>query len=365
MLHRALFLGPLLLAAFTLSACGKRDGDAARRQQPAAPLASAAPAPSATELSLPALPEVPIPDSEPQTEAKVRLGNLLFFDTRLSVDGSVSCYSCHQNEHGNGGGTPLAVGALNKQLTRHSPTIWNVGYLPAHYWDGRAATLEDQALGAWAGGNMGVGKDGLEVKAKELAALPDYAAAFAAAFPGEPVSPRLVARALSAYERTLVCRDTAYDRFAAGDKNALDAEQRAGLELFLGKAMCSACHAPPHFSVAYAPPGAYFNVGVGTQGVPREQVDVGRMAVSKNEADFAAFKPPTLRNVTRSAPYFHDGHVASLREAIRLMATGGYPNERLSPLLADRKLTEEELDALVAFLGALECGGKLEPLKRP
>lgn len=308
---------------------------------------------------MPKLPPVSIPSDNPQSEAKIALGKKLFFEKRLSVDGSVSCYSCHMDENGNGGATPLAIGAKNTPLTRHSPTIWNVGYLPALYWDGRSKSLEAQALGAWGGGNMGVGADNLDKKAREIALLPDYKAAFAAVFPGEKIDKDHVAKALSAYERTLVCDDTAYDRFAAGDTKALSESALAGLHLFMGKGMCAACHAPPHFTTAAMGAGAFFNIGVGTKDVPEDKVDIGRMKVTERESDWAAFKPPTLRNVSRSAPYFHDGHVKTLREAVTLMAGGGYDNKNKSPLVSDKHLSGQELDQLVAFLEALECPGRL------
>lgn len=312
---------------------------------------------------MPKLPPVPVVSDNPQSEAKIALGKKLFFDKRLSVDGSVSCYSCHMDENGNGGATPLAVGAKNVPLTRHSPTIWNVGYLPALYWDGRAKSLEAVALGAWGGGNMGVGPENLDKKAREMAALSDYKAAFAEVFPKETINKDHVAKALSAYERTLVCDDTAYDRFAAGDNKALSEDALAGLGLFMGKGMCAACHAPPHFTTAASGSGAFFNIGVGTKDVAEDKVDVGRMKVTERESDWAAFKPPTLRNVSRSAPYFHDGHVATLHEAVRLMAGGGYDNKNKSPLVSDKQLSAREIDQLVLFLDALECPGRLSSAK--
>ncbi|MBK9032014.1 MAG: cytochrome-c peroxidase [Myxococcales bacterium] len=143
--------------------------------------------------------------TDPQNAAKVTLGNALFFDKRLSVDGSRACYSCHMNENGTGGALPLALGAGDKPLTRHSPTLWNVGYYDgAFYWDGRAETLEAQAKGAWAGGNMGVGEDKLEAKAAELAKIPGYAAMWKDAFGPGPATAAQVTEALSAYERTIL-----------------------------------------------------------------------------------------------------------------------------------------------------------------
>ena len=306
--------------------------------------------------------EMPIPADNPQTDAKIALGHQLFFDSRLSADGSRSCYSCHLNEDGNGGGVPIAVGAMDRALTRHSPVIWNVGYMNAWYWDGRAGSLEAQATGAWAGGNMGVGRDGLEAKANEIAAIEGYAEQFAEVFPDEGVTPQTITRAIAAYERTLVCDDTRYDRFSAGDTEVLSQQEQAGLELFLGKAACAACHTPPFFSNQFAVEGGtYFNVGIGIEGKPDEDVDVGRMAVSEQEADWAAFKTPSLRNISKSAPYFHDGSVATLDAAVRYMASGGYPNRNLSPLIMDRALNETEIAAIVAFLGALDCGELTEP----
>lgn len=311
-------------------------------------------------------PQLKIPEDNPQTPDKIALGQQLFFDARLSVDGSRSCYSCHQNEHGNGGETPLAVGAKEKPLTRHSPVIWNTAYFEAFYWDGRAGSLEAQAKGAWGGGNMGVGKENLAAKAEEIAKIKGYKNQFKKVFPDEGVTPDTIAKAISAYERTLVCDDTAYDRYAKGDDGALTDVQKAGWGVFMGKGQCVVCHAPPLFSSAMGVPGGlYYNVGIGTAGKADDQVDVGRSKVSGQETDWAAFKVPSLRNVSKSAPYFHDGSAATLAEAVKVMATGGIDNKNKTPLVADRGLTAGELSSLVAFLGALDCGGTLAEPELP
>ncbi len=306
----------------------------------------------------------------------IALGHVLFFDKRLSAAADRACYSCHQNEDGNGGHDPIAIGSGDKPLTRHSPVIWNVGYWTnAFYWDGRAKTLEDTARAAWGGGNMGGAPEGakadeataaLDRRAAELATIPGYKPLFAAAFPDvKAVKTEHVAAALAAYMRTLVCNDTAYDRYAAGDKTALTDAQQRGLDLFAGKAKCGTCHAPPWFSTAMGlEGGAYFNAGIGTQG-PEDKVDIGRMKVSNQPADWAAFKPPSLRNVRKSAPYFHDGSVAKLEDAVTVMASGGIANKNKSPLLDDVKLGEAERAELIAFLGGLDCGGSLEQPKLP
>jgi cytochrome c peroxidase len=350
-----------------VAACQGQSGSSTSKGTAAA---SAAPSASGKAPSLPATPPVPeapralgalgVPKENPTTPAKVHLGNLLFFDSRLSADGSRSCYSCHDNADGTGGHDPLAVGAKGAKLPRHAPIMWNVGYLPKLYWDGRSDSLEAQMKAAWAGGNMGVGQDGLAAKAKEIGDLAEYKALLEAVFPGEGATPDTIAKAVSAYERTLYCADTAFDRFSAGDKNALTDEQAKGLALFSGKAACNACHAPPFFSDAYMTDGgAFHNVGIGTKDKPEADWDVGREKASKSAADRGAFKTPTLRNVTRSAPYFHDGSVSTLAEAVTLMASGGIANKHKDPKLVDKKLKQEEIASLVAFLGALECKGML------
>jgi cytochrome c peroxidase len=290
------------------------------------------------------------------TEAKVALGYQLFFDSRLSVDGSRSCYSCHQNEYGNGGAEPLAIGAAGRQLTRHSPVIWNVGYMPRFYWDGRAVSLEAQAKGAWGGGNMGVGAENLDAKAAEIGGIPGYANQFAEVFGERGATAETVAEAIAAYERTLVCDDTRYDRHNAGEESALSEGEARGLELFNGKAACSTCHTPPFFSAQFATAeGVYYNVGIGIQGRPEGEVDAGRQVVTKLDEDWAAFKVPSLRNISKSAPYFHDGSVNTLEEAVRYMAGPGAANKNLTPLMMDRGLSDAEVGELVAFLGSLVC----------
>lgn len=353
------------LAAFAGCAKSEREPDLKAKPTVSAPAANAA----AASLALPPLPPPPAslgplktPPGNPTTPAKVQLGRRLFFDAALSVDGSRSCYSCHQNEDGTGGREPTAIGAKNTPLPRHSPVLWNVGYLPKLYWDGRSDSLEAQAKAAWAGGNMGVGQDNLPAKAEEIGSKPEYAAAFAAVFPGLGATPETIVQAISAYERTLFCGDTKLDRHLAGDATALDANQKAGLELFIGKAACHSCHTPPFFSDAYlVEDGAYHNVGVGIAGKDTSAVDVGRQKVSENPSEWAAFKTPSLRNVSRSAPYLHDGSMSTLRDVVKFMAAGGYKNPAIDPKMVDKKLTDDEIDKLVAFLGTLDCSGSLEP----
>ena len=348
----------LVLALFLVLGCKAREPAPEKGGAPARP-----PIARPSQQQLPTMPDLGLAPDELRA-ARIAVGHKLFFDQQLSGNKDRSCYSCHQNEDGLGGHDPVAIGSGGKAQPRHAPVLWNVAYYKsALYWDGRAKTLEDNAKAAWAGGNMGAGKDNLDKKAAQLAALPEYKPMLAAAFPGTEIKADQIAQALAEYERTMICNNTAYDRFAAGDKSALTEPQQRGLDVFLGKGQCLICHAPPFFSTAMGSEGGvYFNVGIGTA-VPEEQVDIGRMKVTNQASDWASFKPPSLRNVTRSPPYFHDGSVAKLDDAVKLMAGGGIANKNKNPVIVDRKLTDAERADLIAFLGGLDCPGKLEPPK--
>lgn len=343
----------LLLGAV---ACGGEAGKAEKKveaepKQDAAAEVKAPEAP-AWAWTLPAGLKAPaVPDDNPMTADKVALGHKLFMDKRLSVDGTRSCYSCHQNQLGNADGRAKALGPGDKLLTRNTPTIWNVAYHGALYWDGRAPSLEKQAIGAWKGGNMGVGEANLAAKAAEIGALPEYRGEFAKVFglkDGEAVQPEHVAKALSAYERTLLCGGTAWDT------NTMSEAQQRGWELFRGKGACTTCHGGDNFS-----DGQFHNVGIGLDD-KGEGPDKGRMDATKDPADAYKFRTPTLRNVAKTAPYFHDGSADDLKTAVRTMAGGPKGRQGLDANFADRGLTEAELDDVVAFLGALDCPGSLE-----
>lgn len=357
-------LGACFVAALfgaPVGACKKDSDDkpqaSARKAEakPATPKSDDVPATAAWSWDVPkglGTPPV-VPDDNPMTQAKVELGHRLFMDKRLSTDGSRSCYSCHLNEHGNADGRATAIGPGDTPLPRNTPTIWNVAYLPALYWDGRAANLEAQAIGALKGGNMALG-DTLAAKASEIGALPEYRAAFEEAFGLESnaeVTPDHIAKALAAYERTLLCGDTAYDR-----QQLSDAERR-GWALFSGKAGCISCHNGPNFT-----DGLFHATGIGID--PKEpEADIGRGGVEGHEGDKWKFRTPTLRNVAQTAPYFHNGSVTTLREAVALMAGGGQQGvAQPDKLLLDRNLSADEIDDLVSFLQALDCPGKLEVL---
>ncbi len=301
----------------------------------------------------PAFEEVPIPKDNPMTPEKVALGRQLFFDKRLSGDGSRSCYSCHVCEKGLTDGLPVAVGAFEKKLTRSSPTLWNIGYHTQYYWDGRSPSLEKQAVAAWSGGNMGAKPEEI---VKTLSAISGYQAQFQKVFGGD-ATPENVSMALAAYERTLLCGTTAFDRYNQGDKNAMSAAAVRGWNVWRDKAGCGSCHAGILFTDLQ-----YHNVGAG---MDKPEPDVGRKKVSNEEKDMGAFKTPTLRDIAKSAPYLHDGSAPTLEEAVDFMLGGGRPNQWLDTKnLKKVTLTPAEKADLIEMLKTLtcECNLKEPPL---
>jgi len=278
----------------------------------------------------------------PLTVAKAELGKQLFFDARLSGTGTMGCNSCHYPEQAFTDGRAVSKKDDGKDNTRNSPTMHNVGYLDRLYWDGRAKSLEGNVLAAW---KAQLGGKPEEVAAK-LAAVPEYQKAFQAAF-GAPPSETTIVQALASFLRQLRSGDSAYDRFQAGQQDALSDAAKAGRDLFVGKAGCAICHLPPLFTNR-----GFHNVGIG---MAAEKPDVGAAgkAAFDDPARTGQFKTPTLRDVAKTAPYFHDGSVATLKEAVRLMASGGLANPQKDGTLQDKKLSDAEIDQLVAFLESL------------
>jgi cytochrome c peroxidase len=296
---------------------------------------------------------MPIPADNPLTPEKVALGRQLFFDERMSGDGTKSCYSCHVCEKGLTDGLAKAVGAFNKQLTRSSPTLWNIGYHKELYWDGRSPSLEKQAMAAWTGGNMGAKAD--EIAAK-LNALEGYKSQFLSVFHSD-VTPDSIVKAIAAFERTIISGNTAWDRWRAGDQSALDASAVRGWNIFQA-VKCNNCHDGVLFTDQQ-----YHNVGIG---MDQKEPDPGRFKVTNDPKDTGAFKTPTLRDVARSAPYFHDGSVATLDEAVALMLAGGKPNEHLDKTnLQPHNPFPDQRQDIINFLKSLsvtDCGLTKPPL---
>ena len=314
---------------------------------PEEPMAEEAPA---WPPQLPGYADMEAPADNPMTEEKVALGKMLYYDKRLSGDGNRSCYGCHVKENGLATDDPLAIGAFDKTLGRNVPTMWNVGYHDKWYWDGRAGSLEAQVKGAWGGGNMGAtGADGvpsMEDRCAELDAIPGYAEQFQAVF-GEAASPDNVAKAVASFMRTIVSTDSAWIRYRNGDESALSDAAKAGYDIFANKAKCTNCHDGLLMTDLQ-----FHNVGIGCEGDSCK--DAGRAPRSENEDDTGAFKTPTLIDVSKSAPYFHDGSVATLEEAVHFMAQGGQDNKWRDTKnvqdAIDANLTDEDEAAMVAFL---------------
>ena len=293
-----------------------------------------------------------IPPDNPMTKAKVELGKQLFYDKRLSGDGSRSCYSCHVKEKGLTDGLPTAIGAYEAKLPRSSPTLWNIGYYSVLYWDGRSNTLEKQAMAAWTKANMGVTGEGGHPKAEDICAklngIAGYKSQFQKIF-GHDATPDDVVKAISAFERTIVANNSAWVRFnrGNGDQSALSEEAKRGWKIFSEKAKCTNCH-----DGLLLTDQQFHNTGIG---MDAKQPDVGRFAQSKVEKDTGAFKTPTLLDISKSAPYFHNGSVATLEEATDLMVNGGKKNKYLDTTnLKPVKLTKAEKADLLAFLKALD-----------
>ncbi|MEP6637163.1 MAG: cytochrome c peroxidase [Acidobacteriota bacterium] len=288
-----------------------------------------------------------IPADNPLTAEKVALGRQLFFDERLSGDGSRSCYSCHLCEKGLTDGLPKAIGAFNKELPRSSPTLWNIGYHKEFYWDGRSPSLEKQALAAWTGANMGAKAD--EITAK-LNAVQGYRTQFQKVFGGE-ATPDSVVKAIAAFERTIISGDTAWDRYRAGNTSAMNESAVRGWNIFQA-IKCTNCH-----DGVLLTDQQYHNVGIG---MDQKEPDVGRSKVTNKPEDMGAFKTPTLRDIVKSAPYFHDGSAKTLEEALDTMLGGGKPNEHLDKKnLEKHNIFPDQRASLLEFFKTLSVDCRL------
>lgn len=312
----------------------------------AAPLA-AADAPDTAALRakakaiFPPLPDK-MPGADKDTPARVELGRKLYFEKNISMNRTQSCNSCHQLEPGKAGvdNLPTSPGAFGKLGGRNSPTTLNAGFHIAQFWDGRAATLEDQAKGPVLNpGEMAMPSPDMVLQ--RLNADADYVARFKEAFPGEssPLTYDNFAKAVAAFERTLITKDR-YDDFVKGDDKALSAEELKGLDTFITTG-CVTCHTGSLF-------GGHMFQKVGLVNPYENKEDLGRFEVTKNEAEKYFFKVPSLRNVALTGPYFHDGKAATLDEAVTKMAW----------MQLGKKLTDDEVKSIVAFLNTLSDKGR-------
>jgi len=297
-----------------------------------------------------ALPEQPpIPADNPQNEAKIELGKTLYFDPRFSEHGTLSCNSCHNVMAGGDDNRPNSIGMHDARGGRSAPTVWNAAFYSTQFWDGRAATLEEQAKGPVVN-PIEMGMESLDEAMSRLMQIKGYLPMFQEAFPGEenPISADNAAKAVAAFERTLITPNSAYDRYVQGDESALTEQQVRGLETF-AELGCTACHSGPNFSGPALPMGTGFFQKFPTYtGSDYETkydlvADTGRHDATGVEADKHLWRVPTLRNIAMTAPYFHNGSVPTLDEAVRVMAK----------TQLDKELTDEQTADLVAFLNGL------------
>jgi cytochrome c peroxidase len=289
----------------------------------------------------PAAPAAPADNA--MTSERVALGQKLFFDPRLSGSGWVSCATCHNPALGWADGLPLAVGEGMKKLKRHTPTILNAAYNKLQMWDGRFASLEEQALGPI------TNPDEMNMDMQELLprlkAIAGYRPLFDAAYPGEGITPASIAKAIASYERTIVSGEAPFDRWRKGDGEALGAAARRGFELFEGKANCVACHQGHNFT-----DDGFHNIGV----KPLAGFDdPGRFAKVPVKMMRGAHKTPSLRDVAYTAPYMHNGAYATLRDVVEMYNRGGDAGEPVDPNMKKLGLTPAEVDDVVAFLQGL------------
>jgi cytochrome c peroxidase len=290
----------------------------------------------------PALPPVAIPSDNPQTDVKAALGMQLFFDPRLSSDNTVSCATCHDPRMAWANHSPVDTGIRGRKGTRNSGTILDAAYMDFQFWDGRAKTLEEQALGPIHNpAEMG---ETLENVIRKLTAIEGYRTGFTAVF-GAGVTADGIAKAIAAFERTVLSGPSPYDKYRDGDRSAMTEAAVRGMRIFNGKARCRTCHGGPMFSDQ-----GFHNIGVG---MDRPEPDIGREAVTKDPKDRGRFKTPSLRNVALTWPYMHDGSVGTLADVVAFYDRGGVANPALDIFVMPLGLTDGERKDLVAFLEAL------------
>jgi len=286
---------------------------------------------------------IPQPATNLNYAAKVSLGKQLYFDGRLSKNNAISCAFCHNPVAGFADPNQTSVGVVGKRGGRQAPTVYNTAFNPFQFWDGRAGSLEEQAIGPIH--NPIEMAETHENVVKKLSQIKGYQDQFQAAF-GTGVSIQGIGEAIAAYERTVISTNSAFDKFVLGDAKAMDESAKRGMAVFRGKGRCIACHNGSNFTDNH-----FHNTGVPQVG-PMEE-DLGRFYVTRREQDKRAFKTPTLRSVIESAPYMHDGAFKTLEEVVDFYDKGGNANPQLSVLMKPLGLSPEEKNDLIAFLKAL------------
>ena len=321
-----------------------------------------------------------IPPDNPMTTEKVDLGKKLYFDKRLSVDDTVSCATCHDPALGFADGKPVGEGIQGKKGARNSPTVLNSMFNVDQFWDGRAKSLEEQARGPLIN-PVEMAMPSHDAVAEKVRGISEYGPAFEKAFGPNSINIDNIAKAIASFERTQLSGNSAFDRFVAGQQDAISESARRGFELFKGKARCITCH-------EFNPTNAFFtdykfhNIGVGMKAsanfeplarqvlnlaqegkLTEQELDklsltegfseLGRFMVSRQPKDVGAFKTSTLRDIELTAPYMHDGSQKTLKEVIEFYNKGGEPNPNLDGGIRKLDLTETEIDDLVEYMKTL------------
>ena len=352
---------------------------------PGAPAVNAASQPLATKTFRPKLPTgIPrwkwrklIPPENPLTPEKVALGEALYFEKRLSVDGTVSCATCHDPATAFADRNSLAVGIGGMVGTRNVPTTLNAMFNQNQFWDGRARSLEEQAMQPLLN-PLEMGMPDREAVVTRLNRIPEYRQSFQAAFSARAILFEDVARALASYERTLLSADSPFDRFMAGDSRAITEGQKRGWQLFRGKANCIACHTFSRESPFFTD-NKFHNTGIGA-GFDLEELsnglrskspdeldskrlgelahtekftDLGRFLITRQKPDTGAFKTPTLRDIELTAPYMHNASEKTLLDVMKFYNEGGIKNRYLDEKIRPLNLNDEELSQLVEFMRSL------------
>jgi len=368
----------VVVGAALILGTGSRAAPGAPESPDASPLAQPR---SVHQVGVPAdATQAATPADNPQTPEKIALGQRLFFDKRLSADGSVSCSTCHDPARAFTDGKPASSGIDGRVGQRNAPTVLNALYNKTQFWDGRANTLEQQAALPIVN-SVEMGQPNMDAAVTGIAAIAEYQAAFAAVF-GRPPNARDLARAIASYERTLVAFDSPFDHFIAGDPNAIDDSAKRGWELFNTRGRCNMCHAPSAETrdVSYFTDNDFHNIGIGIirhnvvalarqaeqlinsgdkaaidrAAIQTDMSSLGRFLITKKESDIASFKTPDVRNVLVTGPYFHDGSQETLWDVIDHYNKGaGLQNPYLDQDIQPLALTEGDIDDLVAFLVSL------------
>lgn len=294
---------------------------------------------------------VPFPEDNAPSQARELLGRTLFFDPRLSGSNWIACATCHNPGLAWGDGLPRAIGHGMQVLGRRTPTILNLAWAEALFWDGRAASLEEQALGPiQAPGEM---NQPLESLVEKLQAIPEYHPLFHKAYPNEPISAATMAKALATFERTVVSDQAPFDRWIEGEEDAISKAAKRGFVVFNAQARCSQCHSTWRFT-----DDSFHDIGVASDDQGRGTLLAGIPAMQH------AFKTPTLRNVNRRAPYMHNGSESTLEQVIDFYAQGGrLQRPSLSSEIRPLPLTADDQNDLIAFLHTLTSDDK--PLVMP